>query len=265
MILIVLTVSLFTVLFALMPTDFFIYQTDYEVPTTTNKEVIDYFDANNITVYAQSWAFDLNYPGYAYNESGLVDGHRVEVFWEDRGSIGEYKILYFKHAFPGVLGDWWLDSAYMSVQEPYLTLMGEGDEVPAGGVPITASIDKTQLLRLSENSNSSYIIVSDGGGGVTQNFIIMNPGNYSSLSAAWDAGVLHFLSSYEVDFDAMKPNAFTIISQLVTFQNPDFGLPGLIGEIVGYGISLAFWIIIVLLIYTIVTGLIPTIRGGVEN
>jgi hypothetical protein len=270
MITIMLTLSIFTALFVLMfdsVPGFFENQTDYEIPTTRSQEVMYYFDANNITVYSQSWSFYLTYPeGYAYNQSGLPDDHRVEVFWDDDGTVlVEYPKLYFRHAFPGVLGNLWLDSAQMLVIEPFYTNMGD-PEYSYTALPnfhVNKGIDKTQLLRLSNNVNSSYFIVSDGV--VTQNFVVMNPGNYSSLEDAWDNGYLHVLSSYEIDFDSMKPNAFTLITQLVTFQDPDFGLPGMLGDIIGYGMSLAFWIIILLLIYTIVTGLIPTIRGGVEN
>lgn len=246
-----------------MPTEFFTYQTDFEAPTTQDKEVVTYFSANNLTVYTYSWSFDITYPdGYAYNDSGLAEGHRIEMFWQDLlpSPLLEYQVIYFRHAYPSPIGDWWLWYNIMYVQEPYKTQMGLQETGDDGG---GASIDKTQLLRLSTNGNSSYFEVSDGQ--VNQNFIVMNPGTYDSLASAWDAGELHVLSSYEIDFDTMKPNAFWLLSQLVFFQNPDFGLPGMLGQTAGYGIALAFWIVIALVIYTVVTRLLPTIQGGIEN
>lgn len=261
MVLIILIMGVFSVLYGLMPTEFFVFQPDFVDITTQDKEVVNYFSAHNITVYTYTWVFDISYPdGYAYNESGLADGHRVEAFWRDDDSAIVGINLQFKHAYPSPLGAWWLLSNIMTVQEPYLTQMGTTD---LGFENDGAWIEKTQLLRLSTNTNSSLFEVSDGQ--VTQNFVVMNPGNYSSLSDAWTAGQLHVISSYEVDFDAMKPNAFWLLAQLIFFQNPDFGLPGLLGQTVGYGIALTFWIVIALLIYTIVTRLIPTINGGIES
>jgi hypothetical protein len=267
----VVAIGLFGFLVGLMPSDFFLNQSDYDVPTSRNQFTVSYLTANNLTVYSQTFSTTLNYPDYYYNQSGLPDDHRVEVFWEDQGTaLIPYPVLYFKHAFPGVLGNLWLDYAYLEVQEPYLTTMGEKspegqalEDLSLLDLPVSASIDKTQLLRLSNNGNSSYFIVSDGV--VTQNFVVMNPGNYSSLETAYDAGILTILSSYEIDFELMKPNAFNLIAQLVTFQNPDFGIPGMFGEIITTGFSIAFWIVIAIIIYTVVTRLIPTIQGGIEN
>lgn len=252
----------FAVMYGLMPSELFANQLDFVDIATQDKEVVDYFSANNITVYTYTWSFDISYPdGYASNESGLPDGHKVEAFWRNvAGAFAPYIVLEFRHAYPSPISGWWLWSSAMMVQEPYLSVMGVGE---SDNAPLGKYIDKTQLLRLSDNGNSSLFEVSDGE--VTQNFVVMNPGNYSSLSAAWTAGQLHVISSYEVDFDAMKPNAFWLLAQLIFFQNPDFGLPGMLGQTLGYGIALTFWIVIALLIYTIVTRLIPTIQGGLEN
>lgn len=262
-----MTIGLFGFLVGLMPSEFFTNQPDYSAPTNQNRIVITYLSANNLTVYSQTFVADLTYPdGYAYNQSGLPDDHRVEIFWDDDGTILlEYPKLYFRHAFPGVLGNLWLDHGPMEIQEPYYTLMGEPehDYTLYPNFHSNKGIDRTQLLRLCSDGNSSYFVTSDGV--ITQNFVVMNPGTYESLAAAWDDGNLTVLSSYEMDFEAMKPNAFSLIAQLVTFQNPDFGIPGMFGEILTTGLSLAFWIVIAIIIYSVITGLIPTIRGGVES
>lgn len=262
MVTIILIMGIFAVLYGLMPSELFISQPDFVDIATQDKEVVTYFSANNITVYSYTWVFDISYPGYENNQSGLADGHLIEFFWRNAGgALTPYEVLEFRHAYPSFLGDWWLFSNNMAVQEPYLTKMGAREAV--GDARPEFLIDKTQLLRLSDNGNSSLFEVSDGE--VTQNFVVMNPGNYSSLSDAWTAGQLHVISSYEVDFDAMKPNAFWLLAQLVFFQNPDFGLPDMLNQTVGYGIALTFWIVIAILIYTIVTRLIPTINGGIES
>jgi hypothetical protein len=250
--------GVFAVLIAFMPSDFLIYQTDYIMPTTQDQEVVSYFDANNITVYTYTWSFDIYYPdGYAYNQSGLENGHRIEVFWKNVAGILPYEVLEFRHAYPSPLGDWWLFFNRMKVQEPYLTKMGEMENPDPNYLGYR--IDKTQLIRLSSNDNSSYFIVSDGT--ITQNFIVLNPGSYANLSDAWNAGHLHVLSSFEIDFDAMKPSAWTLLTQVLTFQNPDLGIPGDAGAIISYIIGAGIWAAIILLIFAAVTAVVPTIPG----
>ena len=95
--------------------------------------------------------------------------------------------------------------------------------------------------------------------------IILKGNGTDTLGDSWDAGVLDYSLNYEIDFEAMKPSAFLLIGQLLTFNNPDFGIPGLFGEIVGYAVSLGIWALIIIISYTVITKLIPTIQGGVEN
>ena len=119
------------------------------------------------------------------------------------------------------------------------------------------------LLNLQINENASYFTMECEH--LTMNFVVHTYNSSWTLSESWDNGYLTVLASYEIDFDAMKPSAFTLIGQLITFKNPDFGLPGILGEIFNYSFGVAFWIIIAIIIYTLVTRLVPTIQGGIEN
>lgn len=188
------------------------------------------------------------------------------MFWDDYLFLGTEKLLEFRHAYPSPVGSWWLWSNQMNVQEPYKSTMAH----PQGQPPIvdpegTADgfMNLEQLLSLSTNGQSAFFVVSDGQ--VTTNYVFMAINDTYTLEESWDLGELRVLSSYELDFDAMKPNAFWLMAQLITFQNPDFGLPDVLGQLVSYAIGLAFWFIIALLLYTVVTKLIPTIQGGIEN
>jgi hypothetical protein len=264
-------VGLFSVLVATLITttpELFVNQPDFVSPTTQDREVVSYFSANNLTVYSQTWSFTLTYPGSAQNDSGLNQDHRIEFYWQDYGDafhpLPAFKI---DHAYPSIFGTIWYWSNPMFLTPGYKAVMGNPDApwfpaLESGSVDY-GWIDEAMLLRAATNANSSYFEVSDGE--VTANFLVTNPGNYSSLSAAYNGGYIKILSSYELDFDAMKPNAFWLFAQLVFFQNPDFGLPGYFGEIISYGMALAFWVIIAMLIYTMVTKLIPTIQGGIEG
>lgn len=259
-------IGVFAILITTMPGDFLEKQPDYVSPRTQNKAVEEFFSTNNITAYKNSWSFIITYPdGYAYNQSGLADGHRVEVFWKNPFTIGPYNVLEFRHAYPSPLGSWWLWSNNMRVQEPYLTVMGEPYDPDLMYSPsrIGEYIDKTQMLRLSSNGNSSYFVVSDGQ--VNQNFVVANPGSYANLSDAWDAGELQILSSYEIDFEAMKPSAWTLLAELLTFQAPRLGIPGDAGAILSYILGAGIWAAIILLIFAAVTSVIPTISGWRGN
>lgn len=258
-----MSIGIFALLIGLMPSEFYFYQADYETPFGgQDQEVVDYFSANNITIYTNTWVFNISYPNMVWNETGFSSGHRIEFHWIEGGSaLLPYKGIFIRHAYPSPLGDWWLFWNRMYLIEPYLSRAGSGSILVVQGEEY--GIEKHQLLNLQTNINSSYFEVSDGE--VRANFFVLNTGDYESLEDAWDSGELHVLSSYEIDFEAMKPDAFTLITQLVTFQNPNFGIPGDFGTVLNYSFGIGFWIVTALIIYTIITKLIPTIQGGIEN
>lgn len=59
----------------------------------------------------------------------------------------------------------------------------------------------------------------------------------------------------------MKPSAWTLLAQILTFQSPDLGIPGIGGTILSYILGAGIWASIVLLIFAAVTSVIPTISG----
>lgn len=262
----VVTLGVFAAIIGLMPGDLIANQPDYVSPLVQSYETVTYFSANNITVYKNTWDFDIDFNTMEFNQSGLADGHRLEFSWKAEGSFPLYHdIIYVKHAYPSPLGDWWLWSNFMPITDRYRSLAGPAGLPPGLSGFETSALTKVNLIALQTSDNSSYFECSDGE--VTANFVVMN-GNTSAwgnLSQSWDGQKLHVLSSFEVDFDAMKPNAWWLIAQLVFFQAPDFGIPGMFGDLLTYIFALGFWATVAIILYTIATRLIPTLTGGVEG
>lgn len=265
----VVTLGVFGTLIALVPGQLVQFQPDYVSPVVRDQEVVDFFDLNNITTYQNTWSFDIAYQTMEFNESGLADGHRIEFFWWNVAPFpSSNPCIYVKHAFPSPLGAWWLWANWMEPLTGYREKAGEFTGVRDASYYMGAEpylLTKQNIINLQTSENASYFECTDGE--ITTNFVVMN-GNttaYSNLTASWDGQILHVLSSYEIDWDAMKPNAWWLIAQIVFFQSPDLGIPGVFGDILTYIFALGFWVVIALIIYTVATRMIPTIQGGIEG
>lgn len=251
---VIIFLGTFTLIFSFIPSAFYTYQTEYSNPSTHDKDVADYFNNANITLYANSWDFNITLGNMEYNQSGLPEGHRVEFHWNnDYYPIGSLPYaLYVRHAYPSWLFGWWLDYHYMDVTEPFRTMAS------FNGTYFYA-VTKDHFLNLADGSNSTYYEVECEH--VSQNFIVLPINDSYSLEDSWDLGELQVLSSYEIDFEAMKPSAWVLLTQLLSFQSPDLGISGTGGTILNYLLGITIWASISILIYAIVTSLIPLISG----
>lgn len=241
-----------------MPSEFFVYQEEYAPTGGQDQAVVDYFTARNITLYKSTWIFNITF-SYGDTMEVLEDipttDHQIEFHAQE--DIYGGKTVHLRHAYPSWFFGLWLDYHYMWNTEAIQ------QRLRSAGHSNSLIIDWEALEILAIDVNaSSFEVTCDH---LTMNFVIMNTGDYASLEDSWDNDEISVLSSYEIDFDAMKPSAFTLITQLITFQNPDFGIPGDLGEIVNYSFGIGFWIVTAIIIYTIVTRLIPTIQGGIED
>lgn len=241
-----------------MPNDFFEYQADYNPVSGQDQQVVDYFSAHNITLYKSTWIFNITF-SYGDTMEALEDvpttDHQIE-FHAQKDIWGD-TTLHLRHAYPSWFFGLWLEYHYM-FNTPFIQ-----EQLRVAGHSNFLIIDWEAIEILAIDANaSSFEVTCDH---LTMNFVVMNTGDYATLEDSWNNDIISVLSSYEIDFDAMKPSAFTLITQLITFQNPDFGIPGIFGEIVNYIFGIGFWIVIAITIYTIVTKLIPTIQGGIEN
>jgi hypothetical protein len=258
---IVAIVGIFAVLYAAMPLELFLHQADY-IPNLVNQEVKANFEATDLTVYS-SFAQDTMI--YDYSSIGdapdppqwetTLTNRYIEVWWGDEyipdvGSIGKtfevrdtekrnFIIDYFVRLE-------WLD----------LTIDDSAGIDHVGVFLNRASIEPYgSQNNLTLSATGEYLSAS----------LILRANNTDTLLEGWDDGTLGYDLTYELDFEAMKPSAFLLLAQLITFQSPEFGIPGLFGEIISYVFGIAFWAAVALIAYTVVTKLIPTIQGGLEN
>lgn len=247
--------GVFAFLIGTMPSLLFEFQLEYDPPTTQDKEVVDYFTAANITLYENTWAFNITLGTMEALEDTPATGHQVEFHWID-SLLSEY--INLRHAEPFIFEEWLVSHPLPLTQQYQLIADTDG---------MHQNLERYQLLNLEYNNddNSSYWECRCAH--LEINFLVFNYNTtaYADLGASWDAGYLSVYSSYEIDFEGMRPSAFTLIAQLVTFQDPDFGIPGEFGDFLNYGFGLAFWITTAIIIFTIITRLIPTIQGGTEN
>ena len=256
--------GLFTLLFQLMPSEFFSNQADYSIPTSYDNEVVKFYSTHNLTLYKNQWSFNLTRDGHEYLENVPTQGHWIEAHWcwdfVYLDAIMEQ--IHFKHSWPSWFFGLWRESHKLELIEPYQveTIYYYGT-VPYN-LPYWA-ISKERLLQLAGEKNYAFFEMSCGH--ITANFVITPTNSSWTLEQAWDNGKVHVMMSYEIDWEAMKPTAWTLIGQLLTFKSPDLGIPGIGGQILSYMIGALLWIAIAITIYTIATRLIPTVRGGVEG
>ncbi len=256
---IIAIVGIFAVLYAAMPIELFLNQADY-IPNLVNQEVKETFEATDLAVYS-SFAQDTMI--YDYSSIGdapappqwetTLTNRYLEVWWgeeyiPDVGSIGKtFEIRDTeKRSF--------IIDYFVMLEWTTLTIEDDGTYVgpwlSRDNIESYGSQNNLTLSAVGEYLSASIILRANG---------------TDTLLEGWDNGILGYDLTYELDFEAMKPSAFLLLAQLITFQSPEFGIPGLFGEIISYVFGIAFWAAVALIAYTVVTKLIPTVQGGLEN
>ena len=248
--------SLFAFLYHEMPTDFFLNQDEYNLTFQDSQEARADFNATDLEVYDSfgndSMAFEYtsldNVPSEF--ETSISDRY-VEVWWGyERSTFPPYVYPAFEIRDTSI--GWF---GIRTLNERALLIVN-GQEI---GTYLTAekidSYGLSDLENLTISTQATYISTS----------IILHALENETIGESFDNGELGYSISYEIDFEAMKPSAWMLIGQLITFQAPNFGLPTIIEQIVSYTFSLGVWIVVALIAYTIITKLIPTIQGGVEG
>lgn len=252
--------SLFTVIFAYMPSQFFAYQTGYyNQPVIEDREVAEKFNAMDLTLYKNTWSFNISFGEMQYREgvdAGLPEGHRLEFHWHYSPVVGSVSVpvIEIRHACPSWFFGLWLDFHRLRLISPY-------DEIAQTSTPDL--ITKEALLNLAQGNNyASFKVACEH---ICVQFLVVPYNQSWTLSESWDNGKLHVLCSYEIDWEAMKPSAWTLLGQLLTFQAPDLGVPGIGGKIISHIVGAILWSCMILLIYAAITRLIPMVKGGLEG
>lgn len=257
---IVVVLSMFAVLYAAMPTDYFLYQGEYQT-NIVNKEVEERFEATDLVVYSSfandTMVFDyssLNDAPDAPQWTTALTDRYLEVWWGDEyipdASITLPKTFEMR------------DTEKRNFIIDYYVMLEWCDLIFENGTNAGAFLMQDMLGDYGDAQNMTL----QAKGSYLSASIILRGNGTSTIDEAWTDGTMAYDITYEIDFEAMKPNAFMLVAKLLTFNSPEFGLPdNFFGEIITYGISITIWIIIAIIAYTVVTKLIPTVQGGIQN
>jgi hypothetical protein len=86
--------------------------------------------------------------------------------------------------------------------------------------------------------------------------------NNETIAQAATNHRLQYYLSYGVNATQTGIGLFSIVSQILTFQSPTLGIPGIGGVIVDDVIALFVWSVLGYLIYKLLAGLVPWLSGG---
>ena len=216
-----------------------------------DKEVKDFFDARDILTYNNTYAVNLTYPCAEKSEWGLPEDERLEFWWAycTHFTCDMFQLRHLKLHWTG----WWWDWHYLTIP----SLWWKKTPLKTG-----LGLDKSGLLALfNEEYNASYCEWSCDH--IDVRLFIVTANQSWTLEESWDNGELKVFSSYNVNIEKTGMNMWFIMAQLLLFQNPDLGIPGVGGTILSHGVGLSLWGSIALLVFAFITSVVPFIRGWV--
>jgi len=239
-------VGVFAVLFASIPGAFF--EAAFRSSMGVDKDVAEYFDLANVTLYGNAGNDNMTWEYSSYHDhpsapqfpAGLPSGHYLEVWW----GYDLIQVLEFRLISEG----WWLnildrlrfrneEGAQLGIRLYDADLENAWDSEINGSVFYATG-------RLSTSAIFGY-----------------NQTKYSSITEAWNNYEISYVLSYDVDWNATQVSAFTVLGQLLTFQNPDLGITGQGGAMLNLLIAIPFWAMTAILIILLVQSVIPFIKG----
>jgi len=244
--------ALFTLLFALVPSNFFVASFDSSVGSANEAGTELRF--SNVTVYENAEAFTLEYGdgNSVFLSYGLPEGHSIEFWWNQDVYPYSYDFFEVRHTWPGIFGG--NSSEKLQLIEPYLTQADQSYK--------HIGLLKDELcVNLWENEVEDASYAEWELNGVSANTLVSPFNNTLTMSENWDAHKLNVTVSYEIDWNQTGINALTILAQLLTFQSPAIGLTGVGGTIINAFIAIPIWIGIAILLLVIIQSVIPFIRG----
>jgi len=212
-----------------------------------DKEAADFFNSQNVTMYNHTLSIDLEYTVSNQTDFGLPEGQKLEFWWDTDPWWG--KMFQLRHLTDNLWG-WWWGWHYLPVQEPYASKV----EIPRAGL-LKADV----LALFNEDYNATYCEFACEHLNIK---LFISTANISwTLEESWDNGKLKLFTSYDIDWSATGTSMWHIMGQLLSFQNPDLGVPGIGGTILGTGLSLTLWGSIAILFFAFITAVIPFIGG----
>jgi len=248
-------ILIFAVVLTPMPNEY--VQASYEAwegEYQTDKEAEEVFDAHDLIMYDNAASFNLTYQQSHTETLGMVGDHKIEFWWElETGR----KMFEVRHIWPGPYG-WWTESERLSITQRYIDI----GELP----PKALGLEKQHLENLwgSAGGNGSYCEWYRGAGGIYVNTFIFPYNETWSIGESWDNNNLTVYCSYGVDWNATGLSAFNILANLLFFQSPNLGIPGLAGNILNSILSGVLWIMIIVVVVKVILGLVP-FGSGVDE
>jgi len=217
-----------------------------------DKEAASFFNAQNVTMYNYTLTINLTKGSSEQFDFGLPEGQQIEFWWDYYVAWPNRDLFQIRHLTDNLWGYWW-GWHLLSLTEQFWSRTSLRSGI---------GLDRAGLLELfDEKSNSTYcewycdhLMVK---------LFILTANQSWTLEESWDNGELRLYTSYGIDWTATGTSMWTVMFQLLAFQNPQLGFPGVGGTILSMGVGLALWGSISLLAFAFITSVIPFIRGWV--
>lgn len=246
-------IGIFTGLFLLIPSQFFI--ASFNSSVGENHAVADYLASGNITVYQQIGNDNMTYEYSSYWDmspsewsAGMPTDQYVEVWWGAEPILG--KVLEFRH----IESLWWNPASLID------RLAIKINRDPSGLIE-TEYIFKPDLVDNFDSSINGTVLEGRCTHVPFSSIINYNQTKYATIGDAWDGGELSYSVSYEFDPNATRISAWSVLSSLLSFQNPELGLTGDGGTILNLMIAVPLFIMVAVLLFIVVLAIIPFISG----
>ena len=263
----VVFVSVFAILYTGINTEFFVNQPAFELEYKNAIVLKESFEANDLILYSLSGFDNMTYaysslydhPSFPQFNVSAIDRY-LEVWW----SAGDYGVPQIQ--IRDVSRTWWGGWGYTEK-----CVWKTVDNIPllSNGVPRDFISEETGeylgtpyvYTDLSDNWNGEASIFYASSSRIQVSIMFLPTNSSKTITEAWNDDEISYVLSYEINFDAMKPDAWSLVTQLVTFQTVDLGMPEEPNTIFSYLIGVAIWAVTALLIFALITSVIPTISG----
>lgn len=247
-------IGIFAILYAGINTEFYAYQGSYTASAGMDKETAQRFDLANVTIYSNSGNDNMTYeyssyydgPGAPVWQMGLPDGQYFEVWWSSQQfARGYVKTLEFRHTTEV----WWgLDHIAMEIYT-------------ANGTKIGQFINDYWPIQNYYDANVNASVFQTKTPVATSILVGFNQTKYANIAAAWTAGELNYVLSYEFNQNATMMSIWGLMGALLTFNSPALGLTGFTGTLINAMVAIPFWVMTIILIVKLVFAIIPFVKG----
>jgi hypothetical protein len=214
----------------------------------TDQQVAQFLNAHNITVYNSQHSGGLNYPAHETETGGLPNG-QLDVWWDYYAplNIDSLGISYeTQHWLFGYFEYWTSERLHYTSLK---SAAERGDFITRDY--LVADFEDTK-------NGTSYSARCNSGVQVT----ILYSGNETDIGDSWDNGQLQYMMSWELNATLSSVNMFSLLGQILTFQAPVLGVPGIFGSILNAIIAIPLYATTGYLIYKLIAGIAPWLSGG---